>query len=199
MKTFKQLTLVLGLIGFGCALVQAQDNGGAIAVLDVAKVFKENAAFKQQIDAIQARAQQLKAEVEAKQNELRLKAQQINEQFKANTPDRKDAEAALEQEMTGLRTYARQSETELMTQEAKVYYDTYQKMQAIVGATAKANNIALVLRFDSSAISSEDRSSVVAGVNRAVVYQSESDITDYVIAQMGPSVSAADARKTQTK
>jgi Skp family chaperone for outer membrane proteins len=198
-KTCYQAIAVLGLFVASAATVHAQQTSEPlIAVLDVAKVFKSDATFTQRIDDIQKRAQQLKADVEAQQNELRRKAQQASETFKPNSPERQDAEAKLEQDMTGLRTFARQSETELMTEEAKVYYDTYLKMQGIVEATAKANNIALVLRFDSSEIIPTDRGSVVAGVNRAVVFQAQRDITDFVIGEMNPT-KAADAKTTKTK
>ena len=160
------------------------DDGGRIAVLDVAKVFKENKAFNQQIEAIQAQAQKLKAEVEGKQQNLQQKAHDISEKYNINTPERKSEEAKLEQDMTALRTYARQSETELMAAEAKVYYDTYQKMSGFVSEFAKQYKISLVLRFDSSECNAGDRNDVIKMVNRPVVYQSSSDITTYVIEKM---------------
>ncbi len=198
MKTLVQLTLVLGLIAVSCNSIQAQETFGTIVVLDVSKVFKSNEYFNKQIEGVQAQAQKLKADVEASQQQLRENAQKINETLAANSPDRKAAEAKLEQEMTSLRTYARQSETELMTQEAKIYYDTYLQMQNIVTTAAQANNIAMVLRFDSSEINKDDRGSVVALVNRGIVFQSKSDITDFVIKQMNPERSA-DSGATQKK
>ncbi len=198
MKTLVQLTLVLGLIAVSCNTTQAQGTDGTIVVLDVAQVFKANVTFNKQIEGVQAQAQKLKADVEASQQQLRENAQKINETMTANTDDRRAAEAKLEQEMTSLRTYARQSETELMTQEAKIYYETYLQMQNIVAATAKANNIAMVLRYDSSEINPLERPSVVAGVNRAIVFQNNSDITNFVIEQM-QVVQSADSGATQKK
>ena len=198
MKTLVQLTLVLGLIAVSCNTTQAQVTDGTIVVLDVAKVFKENVNFNKQIEGVQAQAQKLKADVEASQQQLRENARKIDETMTANTDDRRAAEAKLEQEMTSLRTYARQSETELMTQEAKIYYDTYLQMQNIVGATAKANNFAMVLRYDSSEINPLERTSVAGGVNRAIVWQNGSDITGHIIEQM-QVVQSADVGATQRK
>ena len=198
MKTLVQLTFVLGLIAVSYNSTLAQGTDGTIVVLDVSKVFKSNEYFNKQIEGVQSQAQKLKADVEASQQLLRENAQKINETLTANSPDRKAAEAKLEQEMTSLRTFARQSETELMTQEAKIYYDNYLQMQNIVAAAAKANNIAMVLRYDSSEIKPDDRPSVVAGVNRAIVFQSKSDITDFVIEQMNAERSA-DSGATQKK
>ena len=201
MKTFIQSTLVAGLIVASCFSTEAQDNQttshGAIVVLDVAKVFKANPSFNQQIERIQSEAEKLKTEVETRQQELRAKAQNVSENFVVNTTERKEAEATLEQEMTALRTYARQAEADLMSQEAKIYYDTYLQMQAIVATAARENGIALVLRFDSSDIDPSIRSSVVSAVNRAIVFQKDSDLTGYVIEQMNTPRTAQDGSKLQ--
>jgi Skp family chaperone for outer membrane proteins len=174
--------LLLGLM-FATTTAYSQDTG-AIAVLDVAKVFKAHTKFNQQLEAIQAQAQKLKSEVDTSQQELRQQAQRVSETLNVGSRERKEAEADLEQKMTSLRTYARQSEAELMSQEAKIYYDTYLQMQKIVTEAAQANNISLVLRFDSSETNTQERASVVSLVNRTIVFQTNSDITDYVIGQM---------------
>jgi Skp family chaperone for outer membrane proteins len=185
---------VVGILSLGIAFpASAQDNaepkaggiaGGVVVVLDVARVFKDNATFNKKIEAIQARAKTLKTEVETRQQQLQASARDISEKFEATSPDRKTAEAELEQQMTSLRTYARQSEAELMSEEAKVYYETYQTMHRIVSSAAAANNIALVLRFDSSECDPTNRGDVIKMVNRAVIYQANSDITNWVIGEM---------------
>jgi Skp family chaperone for outer membrane proteins len=192
-KTLIQSMLVvgLGLLASGSAVAQdvqanQMSSAGAIVVLDVAKVFKSNAQFNQQIEAIQAEAEKLKSDVESRQQQLRAQAQNISETLQANSTERKDAEAQLEQDMTALRTTARQAEADLMAREAKVYYDTYAKMQSIVTSAAEKYSIALVLRFDSSEIDPANRNSVVNGVNRAIVFQKDRDLTGYVIEQMDP-------------
>ncbi len=174
-------------------------SGGIVVVLDVARVFKDNAQFNKAIEAIQARAKTLKSEVESKQQQLQASARDVSEKFAATSPDRKTAEAQLEQELTTLRTYARQSEAELMTEEAKVYYETYQTMHSIVSRAAAANNISLVLRFDSSECDQNNRGDVIKMVNRAIIFQSNSDITDWVIGEMAKVETAAAGTGGATK
>ncbi len=201
LKTLMQLTLLAGLIVAFCCSSQAQDDqatsNGAIVVLDVAKVFKANASFNQQIERIQSEAEALKTKVEKQQTALRARAQNVSENFKVNTPERKEAEGQLEQEMTSLRTFARQAEADLMGQEAKIYYETYLQMQAIVAAAAQENGIALVLRFDSSEPEPDNRSSIVGIVNRAIVFQKDRDLTGYVIEKMNPGRTATNPSTLQ--
>lgn len=194
-KTLIQSTLLVGLSLAICVSAQAQEDPpnmqGAIVVLDVALVFKSHEPFKQQIEAIQLKAEELKAEVESRQQKMRADAQAAMENFNPNSPERQAAEAKFEQDMAGLRTYARQAEADLMAQEATVYYETYQQMQSVVAEFAQAWNLALVLRFDSSPIIPENRNSVIAGVNRAIVYHKDRDLTPHVISRMNERVGQA--------
>ena len=87
---------------------------------------------------------------------------------------------AIETRQAALRTEARQKEQELLNREAGIYYDTYRVMQTVVTEIAKQNNIALVLRYDSSEINQASRPEVIKGVNRTVVYHKNLDLTKMV-------------------
>jgi Skp family chaperone for outer membrane proteins len=93
-------------------------------------------------------------------------------------------EAELVQQQAALRTKARQAEADLLNREARIYYDTYQEMQSIVGNLAGQFGISLVLRFDSEQIDASNRAEVIKGVNRAVVYHRRLDLTSRVSAAM---------------
>ena len=56
-------------------------------------------------------------------------------------------------------------------------------MQSALAKLIGDNNwpISMVLRFDSSPIDRENRGDVIKGVNRAVVYHNNLDLTDHVI------------------
>jgi hypothetical protein len=49
---------------------------------------------------------------------------------------------------------------------------------------ARQNNISLVLRFSSEPIEPDDRNSVLQGINRAVVYQNQLNITGHVLKEI---------------
>jgi len=160
----------------------AQESG-VVAVLDVAKVFKENAAFDSRMKAIKSEADQLKTQIQSEQQTIKEAAMGVS-QYEAGSAQRNEMEAKIEQDQAALRTRARQAEAQLLNREAKIYYDTYQQLQAVVGQLADANNISLVLRFDGQPIDATNRGEVIKGVNRSVVYFSKIDLTNLVMQAM---------------
>lgn len=172
----------VALIALG-STTYGQETRGIVAILDVAKVFKENQVFKAKMDAIKAEADRLKETITAQQEQIKVRAQGLNE-LERGTPDRNKLEADLEVQQTSLRTQARQAETELLNREALIYYETYQQMQAVVSQMANEYGLSLVLRFDSEPIDPNNRTEVIKGVNRAVVFHRKLDLTDMVTQQL---------------
>ena len=183
-----------------CPTTRAQDNqsAGWVVVLDVAKVFKANAEFDTKMQAIRKQAEALQATFKQEQETIGLDAQALQGQTAASEA-RYQLEAQLEQRQTALKTKARQAEADLLTKEAQIYFDTYQKMQRVVTSISQSNGIVLVLRFDSEAIDPANRGEVIKGVNRAIVFHKNLDITDEVIRIMGPVVSTSAATPPTTR
>ncbi len=179
------------------ANAQDEKGGGLVAVLDVAKVFKDCPAFETKMAAIKSEADGLKTQIEQQMAAIQAEAQELD-QFVVNSPERNSKEATLEQKQTSLRTKARQAEADLLTREAKIYYETYQQMEQVVSGIANQYGISLVIRFDSEEIDSNDRAEVIKGVNRAVVFHRQLDLTNLVIKQMNPGAAQA-TTGTQTK
>ena len=191
-----KLTVMIAAAMFAASFSQAanaQDGGGIVAVLDVAKVFEMNASFKQQMDAIKARADQLKSQIQAEQTSIQTAAQAVLQLDVGDERNQKESE--IEQRQAALRTRARQLETDLLKQEAEIYYQTYEQMKSVVAKLAGEFGISLVMRFDSSAIKAENRADVIKGVNRTVVYHDHLDLTAKVIEAMGPSVAGLDVNR----
>lgn len=160
--------------------LEAQEGKtGLVAILDVAKVFKENTVFDGKMAAIKSEADRLKEQITLEQEAIKARAQGLTK-YEIGSAERNDLEADLEQQQTALRTKARQLETSLLNREAVVYYETYQQMQTIVGSMANQYGISLVLRFDSAEIDANNRADVIKGVNRAVVYHRQLDLTKAV-------------------
>ncbi len=78
---------------------------------------------------------------------------------------------------------ATQKKKEFLDREAKIYYGVYQEIVNEVEAFANENGIAIVIRFNSEEIT-QDRNAVLEGINRAVVYQSKSNITNAIIERL---------------
>lgn len=177
---------------------QGQEEGaGLVAVLDVAKVFRENQGFESKMAKIKAEADGLKTQIQQQQEAIKNEAQQLK-QYEVGSSDRNQLEATLEQKQTALRTKARQAEADLLNREAKIYHETYQKMQEVVSSIANQHGISLVVRFDSEPIDATNRAEVVKGVNRSVVFHRRLDLTNMVIKQMNPAAAQAQSG-TQNK
>ena len=174
-----------------------EGKSGLVAVLDVAKVFKENQAFDSKMKAIKAEADSLKGQIVQQQESIKARAQQLTE-YEVGSAERNKFEATLEQEQAALRTKARQAEADLLNREARVYYETYERMRGVVGNIASQHGISLVLRFDSEEIDPNNRAEVIKGVNRAVVYHRRLDLTAMVSKEMnGAATAQAPANTTQ--
>lgn len=168
-------------MSIGAQSLQAQD--GLVAILDVAKVFDENLAFKSQLALIKDDADKLKAQITQQQEAIKVEAQDLG-RFDVGSTERNNLEGQLEIKQANLRTFARQQETVLLSREARVYYDTYLQMQTVVESLASSNGISLVLRFESSEIDPDNRAEVVKGVNRSVIYHRKLDLTGMVTKAM---------------
>jgi hypothetical protein len=73
---------------------------------------------------------------------------------------------------------------EFMEKEAKVYYSAYMDAIQQVSDFASRHNIGLVLRFNGEEIDPKERNSVLQGVNRAVVYQRNLNITEAIVQEL---------------
>jgi Skp family chaperone for outer membrane proteins len=183
------LTVAITLIATLQNPVSAQQSAGRICVLDVAKVFKDNPTFQAQMEEIRDSAAKLKSSVEAQLTELQKEAEQL-EQYQQNSEKRRELERGLVAKQADLQTRARQAEADLLTREAKIYLQTYKQMEQVVARIAEENNISLVLRYESAPINQDDRADVIKGVNRQVVFQKYSDLTNLVHQQMTGSAQA---------
>ena len=100
--------LVVTCISLPVLAQQGESTGGVVAILDVAKVFKENPVFDAKMKEIKAQADALKMDIQKQQEVIRGEAAGL-EQYAVGTPDRNNLEASLEQRQAALRTKARQA------------------------------------------------------------------------------------------
>jgi Skp family chaperone for outer membrane proteins len=188
---------VLATVAGSTAVAQEEgEAAGLVAVLDVARVFKENPEFDTAMKTIRQEADGLKAQITQQQEAIKAEAQQLG-QYEPGSAERNEMEATLEQKQAALRTRARQAEADLLNREAGVYFATYQQMQSVVGQIAGQHGISLVLRFDSEEIDPANRAEVIKGVNRPVVFHRRLDLTNLVIQNMGSA--SANAGTTTRK
>lgn len=195
------LVAIVAVASLGSQSVQAQGGQGVVAILDVALVFEQNLDFKNKMEGIRNDAEGLKTEITRRQELIKQEAQGLGK-FEVGSANRMTLEGTLKLKQTKLQTFAQQKESLLLNREARVYYETYRRMQGTVESLAAANNISLVLRFESGEINPDNRPEVIKGVNRSVVYHRSAgvDLTSLVSKAMNASSAQAQApAQTQYK
>ena len=153
---------------------------GPVAVVDVSYLFKNHRTFKAKMD-------QMKKEVQAFESSLRAvgeglaKDKERLKDYKPGSPNYKQLEQQLADKATKMQVQTQQKKREFLEREARVYFDTYQHVRSEIQKYADQNGIGSVFRFTSDPIQPDDRGSVLAGVNRGVVYQRGVDITPAIL------------------
>ncbi len=161
---------------------EAEREVGAskVAVLDVGLVFKKCDQFNEQLVKMKLEVKEYEGELKV----ARAAIQDLVEQFKPLKPGT-DAHATLQRQIAQ-DTAALQVETglkrqEFVTREASLYAKTYSAITQEVARFSRANNIAIVIRYNSVPIDTSDPKKILEGVNRSVVFQEHADITDDII------------------
>lgn len=170
------------------ANVQAQQKSGpSVAVVDVAKVFKNHAGFKQKLDAMKEELKTFQSTTTNQLKALQERARQLSNQFKPGTAAYKRAEADIATSESDIRVKAKLKQKELLEREARLYYDTYQEIRGIISQLATHYGISMVLRFDSEEIDPQDLSKMQGVLNRfVIVAQPNVDLTGAVLRQVNP-------------
>ena len=173
-------------------------TGTRIAVVDISYIFKNHPGFKQQME-------QMKAEVQAFEDKLRGRGEQIKalteqmKAYKSNSPEYKQKEAEILKIQADGQAAATLKKKEFLEKESQIYYSTYNQVVAAIRDFSMKHGIGLVVRFNSEEINSEDRASVLEGINRAVVFQHRLNITNLILESLNRNSVAAQPAATTRK
>ncbi len=169
-------------------IAQNTGNGGIyVAVVDIGYIFKNNAAFKQQLDAVGAEIKAFEEQMNAQRSAIMAERKQLEDYDPASAQYRQ-LEESIARKMSDLNVSAQLKKKDVLQKEAKIYFDSYNQISAVVTQVANQYNISLVLRYDSEQIDPANRQSVLKGLNRYVVYQNQLDITSVVLKQLPGAV-----------
>ena len=185
MKISSMGCIALGLlVALGSSVngQEAQGQSGIVAVLDVAKVFKEHAQFNKSMETIKSDIAKFEEEFRGKRESLQNQIRSL--QNLVGQPEFKTEEAALARKEADLQIEANQKRADILKQEAEIYYQTYNQVVQTVAKLSGTYGISLVIRYDSGPIDQTDRPSVIKGVNRNVVFQRDLDLTSLVLAEL---------------
>jgi Skp family chaperone for outer membrane proteins len=125
--------------------------------------------MKRDIEGFDAAMQEETKKLQKKQEELA--------QYAPSSPQFKKADEELAHMKSDFQIRVQAKKREFLEQEAKVYYNIYREVEDNVAEFAQRNGIRLVLRFTGDEMKPDDRATVLQGVNKPVVYQSQLDIT----------------------
>ncbi len=134
-----------------------------LAVIDIAKVFKEARAFND------------------KMQQMKIDIADYDRNVRARRGDNAD------QLPPGLKAEVEAKKATFLSDEANVYADTYREIEKVVESICRERDIGIVIRYSSDAMNRSDRNSVLQGVNRPVVYTAVPDLTAEVVATLNAS------------
>jgi Skp family chaperone for outer membrane proteins len=75
----KSVIFAVAIVVCSASNATAQEQAGRVAILDVAKVFKQNKSFDSQVKAIKAEADQLKAQITAEQDRIKSEVMKLRD------------------------------------------------------------------------------------------------------------------------
>ena len=181
LKTLLPVFMILLAVPTIAFSQDANSSGGIVAVLDVAKVFKDHGTFNSRMEQLKTEVNDFDALMKQKADALRLELEALKDNFETSSEQFKAGQADLARKDADMKIQANQKRQEILDKEAQLYLSTYEEIQGIVQELAIKYNITLVLRYDSADIDQSDRASVIRGVNRPIIFQRNLDLTKFVL------------------
>lgn len=167
-------------------------SGSPVALVDISYIFKEHVRFKGKMTQMKADVDRAEAEVKEIRNNIVRLSERLRD-YTPGTPDYKSIEEEITNRQATLAARVQLQKKEFLQREAKIYYDTYQEVFSEVDYFAKANGIAMVLRFNGDPVEKGIPQSVLQHINKPVVwYAQDRDITKVVLDRLnmrGPATS----------
>ena len=164
-------------------------GGTNVAVIDIAFVFKHHNRFNGMMGEIKKEIEQFESYVREEQRKFNAKKEELTA-FRAGTPEYNAKEEELARAASEMQVQVSLKRKQFLEDEARVYYRVYREIEQSVGIFAQRNRIGLVMRFNGDEMKENDRASVLQGVNRAVVYQQNLDITQLILDDLNRGTTA---------
>ena len=143
--------------------------GHRVALIDVAYIFRNLPAVNAHISKVKADLKKEELELKQRRDTLKQAVEQLKT-LKVGSADYARQEEYVANLESQLRLHRVHKYRELNEAEARLYYNSYQKIAAALRAIATDNNIQLVLNSSSEEMDVEQNDSVVRGVMKNVVY-----------------------------
>jgi Skp family chaperone for outer membrane proteins len=171
-----------------------------LALLDVSRIFKSHQRFKGMMDDMKADVERAEAQVKAERENIGQLADRLQE-FHKGTPEYKQMEEDLAKRQAELAVRVNLQKNEFLQREAKIYNSVYQEILQATDYFCKQNRIDMVLRFNSDQVDVERPDSVLAFINKPVVwYDRGLDITEPILQDLNRNaINPGPASRTPTQ
>ena len=182
------LAVLVGMVFFNSTDVQAQ-GPTKVALIDIGKVFKSHPNFSAELAKLKAEADQFKMQADRVRADMMQRAEELRKsELKPGSERYKEIESQMAQEAAKIDVEQKSRLRELMTREAKLHFDTYKQVSAVIRDFCQPQQIQLVLRYNSQGMNPENPQSIMDKVNGSVVYFAPGkDVTDAIIAKVQQS------------
>lgn len=178
-------------------------NGTNVAVVDIAYIFKHHIRFNANLKALTTEAEEFETWMKGREKQLQAMKEGLKD-LRVGTPDFQKQEEKLASEGTTFQLEVRRRQMDVSQREAGLYYDAYAELEKTVALFAQRNRIGIVLKYNRDTIKRDDRRSVMEGLARPVIYQSQLDITNLILTelnkgQVAPTGPAEPGTRSATK
>ncbi|MFZ5830279.1 MAG: OmpH family outer membrane protein [Planctomycetota bacterium] len=169
----------------------AVPSRGTVALVDVTFIFENLPSFKASMEEMKADVKKAEEEVRGLQKEIADMIQQAQTVRDSNPREFKRLEEEITRKRADLAIRIEQQKRDLVQREATIHLSTYRVVQQHIDYFCKTRGIDLVLRFNGEDAKAERPDSVLAYINRPVVwYAADRDITPYILQSLGVQVGA---------
>jgi Skp family chaperone for outer membrane proteins len=157
--------------------------GTRIAVLNVPEIFKKHDRFK-------AWMEELKRDVQAAENLVRDERKKIGDleerlqEFQKGTQAYNDMSEDITKRKADLTVKVQIQGKQFQQRQAKIYYSVYQEILSATQYFCQQHAIDLVLQIKGDAVDPDQGESVLALIQRQVVWQDRLDITDAILREL---------------
>ncbi|MFO0904465.1 MAG: OmpH family outer membrane protein [Pirellulales bacterium] len=174
----------------GAAPTASRGGTPSVVVIDIGEVFKQHAGFNQQLNTLKEEIKSLDAYYQGEQKKMAGQREKLGT-YNPGSPEYKKLEEEVARMASDLQVEMALKQKNIAEQEAKVYFNTYKEIYKQVEVFADSYGITLVLRHNNVQMDPQKRDTVLQGVNRAIVFQRNLDITDEIVKRVNAGAATA--------
>ena len=183
--------VLLGLVIFTAPAQERAGEGDApsgarqtVGLLDVSYIYKHCPQFTELISEMKADVQRAEEEVKKKKETVQGMQQQL-QLLGVGTPEYTELEKRITMAKAELTGSLETQKKEFLRREARLYHEVYQDIVREVEDHAKANHIAMVLRFNDDPVNVAEPKDVLRQINRRVVWHDKKrDLTRIILQRL---------------